>query len=220
MSANQSTLVSSNAVRTVDEKTLFRDFPKTVTLRDGREVVLRPMAGDDFERSYAFFRDLPDDIRLYLRADVTRKDVVERRMKHDDRHRFLRLVAVHGDKIVADATIYRQIHSWQRHVGELRVIIHPDYQRHGLGMDLIRELYEIANRTGLDVIYSNIIEEQKGAVRILEKLGFKKELVKKSHVVDMMGRKHDLIVMTCNLAELWDHLEMLMLQMDTALSQE
>ena len=220
MSANQSTHLSSSAAGAVDEKLLFRDFPKTITLRDGREVVLRPMMDGDFERSYAFFRDLPEDMRLYLRADVTKRDVVERRMRQDDRHQFYRLVAVDRDRIVADATIYRQVHSWQRHLGEMRVIIHPDYQGNGLGMNLIRELYEIGNRTGLDVIYSNIIEEQKGALRILEKLGFRKEVVKKAHVMDLLGRKHDLVVMTCNLAELWDNLEMLMLQMDTALSQE
>ncbi|MEW6365913.1 MAG: GNAT family N-acetyltransferase [Acidobacteriota bacterium] len=204
----------------VDTKLLFRDYPKHVTLRDGREVVLRPMTKEDLDRSCAFFKGLPDDIRLYLRADVTKRDVVERRMKHDDRHEFYRLVAVDGDRIAGDATIYREAHSWKRHLGELRVIIHPEYQANGMGMHLIRELYEIANMANLTVLYSNIIEVQKGAVKILEKLGFKKEVVKKSHVRDLNGRKHDLIVMTCNLGELWDRLEMALLDMDSAPTQE
>ena len=44
---------------------------------------------------------------------------------------------------------------------------------------------------------------------------FRKELVKRGHVKDLLGQKHDLIIMSCNLKELWEQWETLTLQMDT-----
>ena len=82
--------------------------------------------------AYNFFRELPEDIRLYLKVDVTDKDVVKRRMEHDDLYHYHRIVAIDENKIVADATICREIHNWKNHLGEIRIIINPEYQKKGL----------------------------------------------------------------------------------------
>jgi RimJ/RimL family protein N-acetyltransferase len=192
----------------------MKTYPKQLRLKDGREVTVRPMVETDLDASFTFFKTLPEDVRVYLRQDVTKKEVVERRMRSDDRSCFYRVVVLDGDKIVADATIYQEPHSWKKHVGEVRLIIHPQYQHAGLGTHLFHELYEIANAGGLEMLFCNLIEEQTGTLKILEKLGFRKEIVKKGHVRDLKGKKHDMVVMTCNLGELWHRLEILMLDMD------
>jgi RimJ/RimL family protein N-acetyltransferase len=192
----------------------MKTYPKKIHLKDGREVTVRPMVDTDLEASYSFFKSLPEDVRVYLRQDVTKREVVERRMGHDDMHCFCRIVVLVGDRIVGDATLYQEPHSWKKHVGEVRLIIHPEYQHAGLGNHLIHELYEIANAGGLELLFCALIEEQVGTIKALEKLGFKKELVKKGHVRDIKGKRHDLVIMTCNLGELWHRLEILMLDMD------
>lgn len=193
---------------------ILKAYPKEIQLRDGRKLTLRLETEEDLDRSLAFFRSLPEDVRMYLRVDVSRKEIIEKRMKHDDRHRFHRIVALDGDQIVGDATLIKEIHSWKKHLAEMRVIVHPRYQRKGLGAVLIRELYEIGHIDGVEILYSNIIDKQEGTIKICEKLGFQREIVKSKHVKDLHGQKHDLIVMTCNLSRLWHHLDVLMHDMD------
>ena len=53
---------------------------KAVTLRDGRSVAVRTLTKDDVDRSLAFFCSLPPEDRRYLRVDVTRRELVERRI--------------------------------------------------------------------------------------------------------------------------------------------
>lgn len=85
---------------------------KTVTLKDGKAVTIRRMRPDDVERSYAFFCALPPEDRVYLRTDVTRRDLVVRRTTELDSQRTERVVVVHGDEIVGDGTLELQGHGW------------------------------------------------------------------------------------------------------------
>ena len=78
---------------------------KNLTLKDGRQVTVRSMHPSDVERSYEFFCALPEEDRKYLRADVTRRRMVERRTTELDRSRTERLVVVHDDEIVADGKL-------------------------------------------------------------------------------------------------------------------
>jgi len=184
-----------------------KQFPKEIKLLDGSNLIVKLLYDDDFEKSFNFFQKLPEGDRQYLRVDVTKEDVVNRRMKQDDLHQHHRLVAIDNDKIVADATIYMEVYNWKKHLGEIRVIIHPDYRRKGLGTILIRELYVLANLLGIQILYVNIMEVQQGAQNIFSKLGFKKEIIKRGHVKDLNGKKHDLIIMSSNLKELWEQWE-------------
>lgn len=216
MSCNlMETLPSEEEYLTADTTLPVKKYPKEVELNDSNKLTIRPMVATDLERSYSFFQELPEDIRLYLKVDVTKKDVVKRRMKQDDLRQHHRLVALDNDKIVADATIYREIYNWKKHLGEIRVIISPKYHRKGLGTILIHELYVMANLLGIEILYAHIMEVQQSALTVFSKLGFKQEIVKRGHTKDLHGQKHDLIVMSCNLAELWHQWEMLILDMDT-----
>jgi len=197
------------------KKVLKKDYPKKVILTDGRAMVIRPMVEEDLDKSLVFFQKLPEEEKLYLRVDVTERDNVKTRMKPSDIHIFHRLAALDQEQIVADATLYKEAHSWKRHLGEIRVLVHPDYQKAGLGAILIRELYEIANMECLDFLYACVLEEQTAAISIFERMGFKKEIVKKDHVMDLQENRHNLIIMTCNLSKLWDRFEILLHHTDT-----
>ena len=51
---------------------------KTVKLSDGTEVVIRELTKEDVNKSYAFFKALSPEDRLYLRVNVQDKKVVVR----------------------------------------------------------------------------------------------------------------------------------------------
>ncbi|MGA1872519.1 MAG: hypothetical protein ACMUHY_02510, partial [Thermoplasmatota archaeon] len=42
---------------------------------------------------------------------------------------------------IGDATLHRAKFGWFRHVGEIRLVTHPDYRRKGLGLLLAKEIF-------------------------------------------------------------------------------
>ncbi len=180
---------------------------KTVTLADGRKVTIRNMHPDDVEPSFTFFCELPDEDRKYLRLDVTRREVVERRTTELDRSRVERIVVVHEDEIVADGSLELQGHGWGDKVAEVRLIIARPWQRFGLGTLVARELFHLASKHRMDRIVVRLMRPQVGAHRIFQRLGFHEEFLIPEHVRDQAGEWQDLIIMRCPLEDLWREME-------------
>ncbi len=183
---------------------------KTVTLKDGSQVVIRGMVPGDAQRSFEFFAGLPADDRRYLRVDVTRWEMVDRRTRELDSGRVVRLVADDGEKIVADGTLELEGHGWGNNVAELRVIVARPYQRLGLGTIVARELYFLAAERKVDRIVVRMMRPQAGAHRIFKRLGFADEFLIPEHVRDQDGNWQDLIIMRCNLEDMWREMERLL----------
>jgi len=180
---------------------------KRVTLKDGTEAVIRPMQEDDLERSFVFFQSLPKEDTFFLRSDVTRRDLIEQRIRDIATGRVKRLVAMVGDRIAADGVLELAGHGWEEHVGEIRLIVAHDWQREGLGMLMARELYHLAVAARVEEIVVRMMRPQVAAQRIFRRLGFRDETVLPGYVKDREGRRQDLIVMRCNLETLWKELE-------------
>jgi putative acetyltransferase len=194
------------AATPVDE-TVLRGIRKTVTLRDGRTITVRRMQPDDVQRSYEFFCALPAEDRKYLRVDVTRRDLVERRTLETDERRAVRVVAEHDGDIVADGTLELEGHGWGNNVAEVRLIVASSWQRLGLGTVMARELFHLASQYRVDRIVARLMRPQAGAHRIFKRLGFHEEFLIPEHVRDQSGAWQDLIIMRCPLEDLWRDLE-------------
>jgi RimJ/RimL family protein N-acetyltransferase len=194
------------AATPVDE-TVLRGIRKTVTLRDGRTITVRRMQPDDVQRSYEFFCALPAEDRKYLRVDVTRRDLVERRTLETDERRAVRVVAEHDGDIVADGTLELEGHGWGKKVAEVRLIVASSWQRLGLGTVMARELFHLASQNRVDRIVARLMRPQAGAHRIFKRLGFHEEFLIPEHVRDQSGAWQDLIIMRCPLEDLWRDLE-------------
>jgi len=180
---------------------------KMVKLRDGSKVLIRSVKPDDIRKLVSLFRTLPARDRIYLRRDVTRRKVVEQMLADVEARKARRLVAVDGNKIVAEGALELEAHAWKKHVGELRLVVARPYQRKGLGMSMARELYHIAARRKLDELIVKMMRPQKGARKIFRRLGFQEVLVMPDYVTDQSGKKQDFILMRCDLEALWQELE-------------
>ena len=181
---------------------------KRVQLKDGTEVLIRNLREDDVERSLAFFQALPPADRIYLRNDVTKREVIVMRLHSMNTDKVLRLVAISDDgKIVADGSLESDGYAWKDHVAELRLIVASAYQRKSLGMILARELYLQAVSNRVEEIVAKVMLPQKAAMKIIERLGFKEKTVLPDYVKDIEGHKHDLIIMRCELKQLLSELE-------------
>jgi len=176
-------------------------------LKDGTEVLIRPMTKGDVERSFAFFQGLPEEDRRYLRVDVTKRENVKRRIRMMEKDHVKRLVAVVDGDIVADGALELSREEWTADTGEIRLIVSRPYQRKGLGMLMARELYMLATGEKLKDIVVRMARPQVAAHNIFHKLGFAEEFSLPGHVRDRAGGRHDLVLMRCDLNEMWRELE-------------
>lgn len=190
--------------RTGEERSFMN---KTETLKDGSPVVIRGLKAEDLEKLMAFYGSLPQEDRKYLKVDVTDREVVRRRILLAERGNVHRLVALAGDKIAADGMLEVREEDWQRHQGELRVIVAPAFRRKGLGLVLMRELYFIAADRKVRTVVAKFMRPQEDARRICRALGFREESLLPDYVTDRSGQAQDLVIMTADMQEFWNELE-------------
>jgi len=186
----------------------------TVKLKDQTEVLIRPMTMDDSERSLAFFRALPEEDRACLRRDVTRPEIIQERLGEMEQGTAKRLVALAGDEIVADGALELTRHGWEKHIGELRLIVARPYQHKGLGVLMARALHDLAVSEQIEEIVVKTTRSQITAVKIFRKLGFHEELLLRNYVRDSHGRKQDLVLMRCKVQDLVRQLDDYLSELD------
>ena len=174
-------------------------YPKKVRLQSGTSVTIRPMVKEDADKVYAFFSRVPREDRLFLRDDVSIRDVIDSWTQELDYEKVLPLVAEVGGNIVGDATLHRRKFGWTSHVGKVRLVIDKDYRGKGLGTVLIEELIDIAKKAGLEQLVAELISDQTGALSAFKRLGFEKEAVFFNYVKDQTGEERNLVVMIKNL---------------------
>ncbi len=179
---------------------------KTEVLKDGTKVVVRNLRSDDLDELMKFYRSLPDEDRIYLKVDVTKRKVVKQRIALIDTGQFFRIVAEHEGHIIADGALELS-EEWGKIQGELRVIVTSDFQREGLGTIMMRQLYFIALKKNIEKIVAKIMKPQVAAQSICRKLGFRREAVMHDYVRDQAGEPQDFVIMTINIKDLWEELE-------------
>lgn len=180
---------------------------KSETLKDGTGVEIRELHLDDLDRLMKFYSELPPEDRKYLRVDVTNRKVVEQRIKLIESGNVSRLVALHGDEIIADGALELSSEEWSKHQGELRVIVARPFQHRGLGMIMVKELYLLAVQKNVELAVVKMMRPQVAAQHIFRKLGFREELLIPDFVKDQAGEVQDLILMACNIKDLWKELD-------------
>jgi ribosomal protein S18 acetylase RimI-like enzyme len=131
---------------------------------------------------------------------------VERTIQALESEGIVRLVAVTGDQIVADGSLELEAQGWKEHIAEIRLVVARQFQRKGLGKLMARELYLLAASKRVEEIIVKIMGPQAGVQKVFKRLGFHREAVLHDYVKDISGAKQDLIVMRCNLEELWQKL--------------
>lgn len=180
---------------------------KKVTLKDGKETIIRPLRLQDLDSLMKFYRALPPEDRRYLRVDVTNREVVTQRIKLAEEGHIHRLIALDKSEIVADGALELSGEEWRRHQAEIRVIVARPFRRRGLGTAMIRELYFLAAEKNVEKIVAKMMRPQKAAQKIFRRLGFREEALLPDYVKDLSGKTQDLLVMVCDLKDMWKELE-------------
>ncbi len=180
---------------------------KNAKLKDGTEIVLRQLKKKDWKRLTAFFKSLPKEDRIYLRVDVTDKETIKQIIKSSKLGESKRIIALINDEIAATGLLELEKRKWKRHFGEIRLLVSKSYRRKGLGMLVARELYLLAISEKVEEIIVKMMKPQVAAINIFKRMGFKQETVLPEYVKDLEGTKRDLIIMRCNVNDMWKELE-------------
>ncbi len=180
----------------------LESYPKTLMLRDGSTVELRLLQDDDKVRLRQFFERVPEEDRYYLKENVTAPSVILDWTSNIDLDRVYPVVAVVGDEIVADATLHRSRSAARGHIGELRIVVDPEYRERGLGRRLIQELLDISDGLGLTkVIFELVAQREEAAIMAAISLGFREVATLTDRVRDMWGNYQDLILLEMPMAD-------------------
>ncbi len=89
-------------------------------------------------------------------------------------------------------------------MGEIRVLVRPDYRDLGVGRRLAFDVFAIAKDLGLDKIIARMTPEQKRTRARLERLGFTLDAVLHGFVRNRGGKGRDLLVMSSDVGGLTD----------------
>jgi L-amino acid N-acyltransferase YncA len=180
---------------------------KTETLKDGTKVTVRNLTIEDLDRLMSFYQSLPEEDLKYLRVDVTNRNIVRQRIEYAEAGNIFRIIALKGDSIIADGALELTTEEWRSHQGELRVIVAKEFRRKGVGMIIMRELYFLALEKKVEKVVAKMMKPQVAARTICKKLGFREEVLIHDYVKDQSGKSQDLVIMTCDIQELWKELD-------------
>lgn len=172
-----------------------RTYPWTATLKE-QEITLRLMQPDDRDKLMDFAKSLPGDDLLFLAVDITRAEALDQWVHNIKTGQIKTVLAEANGKLIGHGTLSHNALQWTRHLGEIVLLISPDYRGIGLGNLLANELFSIARELGLQKIVARMASEQLGALQVFERLGFRPEALLGDYVIDREGLTHDLIVMS------------------------
>jgi L-amino acid N-acyltransferase YncA len=178
-------------------------YPKDVPLRDGARVTIKPMTAEDASALLQLFLRIPPDERYYLKEDVTSPDVIWRWVKELDYGRALPLLTWVGNRIVADGSLHRPRSQARRHVGEIRIVVDPEYRSLGLGTFLMHELAVLARQNGLErLLFQAVAGKEEAAIGAARAMGFVEAGRLSHHAKDNSGDLRDIVLLEMPLEKL------------------
>jgi putative acetyltransferase len=112
-----------------------------------------------------------------------------------DLENMIALVAVYDKRIVGLAMIGKGTRERRRGVGDLAMYLHEDFQNEGLGTAMLSRLLNLTEKEGLHRIGLHVIADNKIAIHLYEKFGFRREGILKESYFGQDKRYHDELVM-------------------------
>src|ERR1043166_7251989 len=109
-----------------------RTYPWTTEIKNG-QVTLRLMAPEDGKAMLAFTRSLPEEALVFQTVDITQPGIVERWANSLESGRLKVVVAEVEGQPVGYGSLSRAEPFWTRHLGEIQIMIAPDFRGLGLG---------------------------------------------------------------------------------------
>lgn len=178
----------------------MQDLKKTGKLKDGTEVLLRPMIKTDQKLLIDFFNRLTPAVLQYVRHDVNDPEVLDKWFEHLNYDKVFPLLALKGNKVVANATLHHPTHGWRKHLGTIRIVVDQEFHEKGLGTLMINELIDLAQEFGLEKLMVEFPLKALGALAMFKKAGFSPRAVIEGLTKNRHGENVDVVIMVMDVA--------------------
>jgi acetyltransferase len=150
-------------------------YPVRVRLREGTQIVIRPIGPEDAEREQALIRSLSPQSRYFRFMSTLRElhpDMLYRFTHPDFRHE-LALVALPGDGTAArQIGVARFATDPDDATAEFAVVVADEWQNRGVGSRLLCELLRAARAVGLKQLWGDVLASNNRMLALMASLGF------------------------------------------------
>jgi len=181
----------------MEEKQII-SYRKIVTLKDGVNVLLRPMTRDNAQELIDLFSPVTDEDLRYLRHNVRDKKLINSWCKDLDYSRVLPVIALVNKRAIGQATLHFE-KGPRRHLAEMRIYLAVDYRRRGLGNIMLHTMIELARKHDLNMLVAEIVADQSHVVKAFQNAGFELRCSLEDYFMLPDGDKRDVAVLTLNL---------------------
>ena len=179
-------------------------YPKELVLKDGSEIILKPLTRNDREALVRFFEELPIENRWYLKEDPTDPAIIRKWADNQEIGKTFCVLAWQDETVVAHASLLRRLRGGRQHVGRLRLMVARDYRKKQLGTWMIFDMIRRAMELGLEKLRTDfIIGAEDMAIKAVKKLDFVAEGVFKDYFRDEDGNYYDYQIMIKQLHSGW-----------------
>ena len=148
-----------------------RTYPRSMSCGDSQVEIARMMPADR-AALVSFVATLPAHDLLFVPRNLAHPKVIDAWMRSLEAGELVSLVAREGGAMVGCTAIVVDELSWSSHVGELRVLVAPDWRGRGLGRLLIQECFAQALELGLKKLVAQMTVDQRAAIALFEELAF------------------------------------------------
>jgi acetyltransferase len=144
-------------------------------LRDGTEVIVRPIRAEDEElivKHFSTFSEHTIRMRFFsMIKRLTHESLI--RLCHLDYDREMALVAVqHSNGELRILGVSRYYLDPETGAAEFAVAVGDPWQGQGLGTHLMRRLIDVARQNGIKRLVGQVLRENTGMLRLVRTLGF------------------------------------------------
>jgi len=146
-------------------------------LRDGTDVVIRPIQPEDGTMEQAFVQSLSAQskyLRFMQNLDELTPAMLARFTQIDyDREMALVVVIDDGTPRARMIGVARYVSNPDRHSCEFGLTVSDEYQRQGIGRELMRRLMAVGRDRGIDVMEGEVLSKNTKMLALCERLGFR-----------------------------------------------
>lgn len=180
---------------------MYGKYPLNILLKDKTKMICRPVKLEDLFGLRKFYNRIPKkDLEIFKDNLVGRSKFINYSIEPLNKNKF-HVVALKNKRIVADGVLHSDGLYWGN-AAEIIIIVDPKYRNKGLGSLIFGMLLVNGIISGIQKILIRYASDDIRVIKILEKYGFKPEIIFNYYIEDKKKKLHkDLIVSSFNVQD-------------------